>query len=109
MSDKILVLVTVGSLEKGEEMARTLVEERLAACVNMVPGIRSFYRWEGKVTDDAELLLLIKTRAVLFDTLKERVLALHSYDLPEVVALSIEKGHQPYLDWIDGETRAIRD
>ena len=104
MSDKILVLVTVGFLENGEKIARTLVAEQLAACVNIVPGIRSFYRWEGKVTDDTELLLLIKTKAALFDALKERVLALHSYDLPEVVALSIEKGHEPYLDWIDGET-----
>jgi periplasmic divalent cation tolerance protein len=105
VTDKIIVFVTAGNMENAENMARTLVEERLAACVNIVPRIRSFYRWEGKIVDDEELLLLIKTRIDLFDPLRERVLALHAYELPEVVALTMEKGHQPYLDWIEGEVR----
>jgi periplasmic divalent cation tolerance protein len=104
MPEKLVVLVTAGNMENAEKIARALVEDRLAACVNVIPEIRSFYRWEGKIADDRELLLVIKTQAGLFDKLKERVLALHGYDLPEVIGLSIEKGHQAYLDWIAEET-----
>lgn len=105
MSDKIIVFVTAGNMENAENIARTLVEERLAACVNIVPRIRSFYHWEGKIVDDEELLLLIKSRSELFDELREKVLDLHAYELPEVVAVTISQGHQTYLDWIEGETR----
>jgi periplasmic divalent cation tolerance protein len=104
MTDKIVVFVTVGGMETAEKIGKTLVEERLAACVNVVPGIRSFYRWEGKIVDDSELLLVIKTRSARFEELKARVLDLHTYDLPEIVGLPIERGHQAYLDWIEGET-----
>ncbi|MHC4944861.1 MAG: divalent-cation tolerance protein CutA [Planctomycetota bacterium] len=104
MEDNVVVLVTVGNMENAEKIAHTLVDEHLAACVNVVPEVRSFYRWEGKVADDRELLLIIKTRSRLFDRLKDRVLALHEYELPEVIGLGIEKGHQAYLDWIAKET-----
>ncbi len=104
MTGKLVVFVTVGDMDTAERIGKTLVEERLAACVNVVPGIRSFYRWEGKVADDAELLLVIKTVEERFDLLEARVLELHPYDLPEIAALPIKKGYAKYLDWVAAET-----
>jgi periplasmic divalent cation tolerance protein len=105
MQDALVVLVTAPSPEKAAEIARALVGERLAACGNVVPAIRSIYRWEGKVHDDAEALLVLKTTRGRFEALRDRVLALHPYDVPEVVALPVEAGSAAYLDWIDAETR----
>lgn len=105
MTDALVVLVTVPTHERAAEMARALVEERLAACGNVVPGLRSIYRWEGKVEDEPEALLLLKTTRARFDALRERVLALHPYEVPEVVAVPVEAGSAPYLAWIAGETR----
>jgi periplasmic divalent cation tolerance protein len=101
----IVVLVTAPTAERAAELARTLVEERLAACGNVVPGLRSIYRWEGKVQDDAEALLLLKTTRARFDALRDRVLALHPYQVPEVIALPVEAGSAAYLEWIAAETR----
>jgi periplasmic divalent cation tolerance protein len=101
----LLVLVTVPTAEKAVELARTLVTERLAACGNVVPGLRSIYRWDGAVQDEREALLLLKTTAGRFEQLRDRVLALHPYQVPEVVALPIEAGSRAYLDWIAAETR----
>ena len=95
-----LVLVTAGSEEEAAKIARTLVEERLAACANIVPQIRSIYRWEGKVEDGAEALLLIKTSETSLSALENRVRELHSYDVPEVIALKLDQGSAPYLDWL---------
>ncbi|MFN7131198.1 MAG: divalent-cation tolerance protein CutA [Myxococcales bacterium] len=100
MSDSIVVLVTAPDEAKAAEIGRALVEERLAACANIVPAIRSIYRWEGKVQDDAEVLMLLKTRKSAFGALEARVKALHPYTCPEIIALPIEKGHWPYLKWI---------
>jgi periplasmic divalent cation tolerance protein len=105
MTDALVVLVTTPTPEKAAEIARALVEERLAACGNVVPGLRSIYRWQGDVQDDAEALLLLKTTRDRFEALRARVLALHPYELPEVVALPVEAGSAPYLAWIAGETR----
>jgi periplasmic divalent cation tolerance protein len=105
MTDALVVLVTAPTAEKAAEIARALVEERLAACGNVVPGLRSIYRWEGKVQDEAEALLVLKTARDRFDALRARVLALHPYDVPEVIALPVEAGSAPYLAWIVGETR----
>jgi periplasmic divalent cation tolerance protein len=105
MTDALVVLVTAPTAEKAAEIARALVEERLAACGNVVPGLRSIYRWEGKVQDETEALLVLKTARDRFDALRARVLALHPYDVPEVIALPIEAGSAPYLAWIVGETR----
>ena len=105
MTDALVVLVTTPSPERAAEIARTLVEERLAACGNVVPGLRSIYRWEGKVQDDAEALLVLKTTRTRFDALRDRVLALHPYEVPEVIALPVEAGSARYLAWIADETR----
>jgi periplasmic divalent cation tolerance protein len=105
MTDALVVLVTTPTAEQAAELARTLVEERLAACGNVVPGLRSIYRWEGKVQDDAEALLLLKTTRARFDALRARVLALHPYDVPEVLAVPVEAGSAPYLAWIADSTR----
>ncbi len=99
-----LVLVTAPDAETGARLARTLVEERLAACANLVPGVRSIYRWEGAVQDDAEVLLLIKTRSEHCEALAARVQDLHPYDLPEVVALAATGGSTAYLDWVRTES-----
>jgi periplasmic divalent cation tolerance protein len=100
----LVVLVTCPTAERAAELARAVVEERLAACGNVVPGLRSIYRWEGKVQDDAEALLVLKTTRERFEALRERVLALHPYEVPEVIALPIEAGSAPYLAWIAAET-----
>lgn len=105
MTDALVVLVTAPTPERAAEIARALVEERLAACGNVVPGIRSIYRWEGKVQEDAEALLVLKTTRARFDALRDRVLALHPYEVPEVIALPVEAGSARYLAWIAGETR----
>jgi len=104
MTDALVVLVTAPSAEKAAELARALVEERLAACGNVVPGLRSIYRWQGKVEDEAEALLVLKTTRARFEALRERILALHPYEVPEVLALPVEAGSAAYLAWIAGET-----
>ena len=100
MTEGLVVLITAPSQEKAAELGRAVVEERLAACANLVPGVRSIYRWEGKVCDDAEVLLVLKTRRELFERLEARVKALHPYSVPEIIGLPIEAGHAPYLKWI---------
>jgi periplasmic divalent cation tolerance protein len=103
-TDALVVLVTAPSAEKAAELARALVEERLAACGNVVPGLRSIYRWQGAVQEDAEALLLLKTTRARLDALRARVLALHPYDVPEVLALPVEAGSAAYLAWIAEST-----
>ena len=100
MTGAVLVLSAVGSRAEAERIAQALVAERLAACVNVVPGVVSVYRWKGAVDGGDELLLLIKTEARAVDALRARLVALHSYELPEVVVVPITGGHPPYLDWI---------
>jgi periplasmic divalent cation tolerance protein len=101
--EALVVLVTAPSAEKAAELGRAAVSERLAACANVVPGIRSIYRWEGKVQDEPEVLLILKTTRARFEALRERVLALHPYRVPEVLALPVEAGSEAYLEWIAGE------
>jgi periplasmic divalent cation tolerance protein len=104
MTDIILVLVTAPTAEKAAELARLLVEEGLAACGNVVPGLRSIYRWEGKVQDEPEALLVLKTRSELFEPLRARVVQVHPYQCPEVLRLGVEAGHAPYLQWVRDST-----
>ena len=100
MTAELVVLVTVPSREDGERIAEALVGEALAACVNIVGPMRSIYRWQGEVCRDDEHLLLIKTTRERYLALEARVKALHSYDVPEVVALPIETGSAEYLAWV---------
>lgn len=101
MSDYIIVMTTVPSKCVGAEMAEKLVSERLAACVNIIPEVRSIYMWKGEVCDEAEVVCIMKTKRSLFDKLKVRIVELHPYDLPEVVATSITDASAEYLKWID--------
>jgi periplasmic divalent cation tolerance protein len=103
--EHVVVFCTVPEAEKGAELGRTVVGERLAACVSIVPGLRSIYTWKGQVCDDPEALLVIKTRRERVDALVARIAALHPYEVPEIIALPIEAGHAPYLAWIDDSTR----
>ncbi len=105
MSARIVVLSTVERAEDAERIARELVERGLAACVNVVPGLVSIYRWKGELERAEERLLLIKTRAERFEALREALVALHPYDVPEVLALPIAEGHAPYLAWLDENAR----
>jgi periplasmic divalent cation tolerance protein len=98
------VLVTAPKGDAAASLARALVEERLAACVNLVPDVRSFYRWEGRVQDDDEVLLVVKTRADRAEALAARVQELHPYDLPEVLELAAAGGSAAYLDWVRTES-----
>ncbi|HJY85103.1 MAG TPA: divalent-cation tolerance protein CutA [Candidatus Binatia bacterium] len=100
MTDAIVILVTAGSEAEAEKIARALVEEQLVACVNILSPIRSIYRWQGQVADDREWLLLIKTRAERFAAVESRVKALHSYQIPEVIALPVVAGAEGYLRWL---------
>jgi periplasmic divalent cation tolerance protein len=100
MQDFIVVLITVGTSEEGERLAHALVGERLAACVNRIPNIQSVYRWQGKVEQSQEELLLIKTRRELFRALEKRVGELHSYEVPEIIALPLIEGNEAYLRWL---------
>lgn len=107
MTGAVVILVTAGSAEEAERIARTLVEERLVACANLVPSIRSIYRWEGTIADDAEVLLILKTRAERFAEVEARVRALHSYQVPEIVALDATAVSTPYLEWLFRETEGV--
>ncbi|VAH52322.1 unnamed protein product [Triticum turgidum subsp. durum] len=101
----IVVYVTVPNREAGKKLSASIISEKLAACVNIVPGIESVYWWEGKVQTDAEELLIIKTRESLLNALTEHVKANHEYDVPEVIALPISGGNLKYLEWLKNSTR----
>ena len=100
MTRIVVVLVTCPTPAVGRRLARELVRLRLAACVNVLPGVESVFRWQGKVDRSREALLVIKTTRARFAALRRKVLSLHPYDLPEVIALPLAAGHPPYLRWI---------
>ena len=104
MQEFIVVYVTAGSPAEGDRIARALVDERLAACVNRIAPVQSVYCWQGKVEQSEEQLLIIKTQRRLFDALEKRVRELHSYSVPEIVALPIIDGSQDYLQWLGDQT-----
>jgi periplasmic divalent cation tolerance protein len=105
MTEKVAVLVTAPDEENAVRIGRALVDERLAACANIIRGIRSIYRWKEEIFDEPECLLLIKTVADNFTPIEKRVRELHPYEVPEIVAVRISEGSKPYLDWIEENTR----
>lgn len=105
MASPVLVVLVTCPPKQAAALAAGLVADRVAACVNVVPAVRSFYRWKGKVQRDGESLLVIKTTRARFARLRRAVLARHPYDLPEVIALPVVRGHAPYLDWVADSTR----
>ena len=100
MSDALLVLSTVGTPEDAQRIAGALVERRLAACVNVLPGVTSVYRWQGRIETEPEHLLVIKTTAEGFEPLRAALVSMHPYEVPEVLALPVRGGHGPYLAWL---------
>ena len=100
MSEFVIVLVTCGKKEEAEKIAESLVLERLAACVNIVPAVSSIYFWEGKLCNEQELLLIIKTTAIIYARLEKRIKDLHSYEVPEIISIPLEQGSAKYLKWI---------
>ena len=105
MTDKIVVLSTCSSREEADRIAYQLVDQRLAACVSVVPGVGSIYRWQGAVERAEEVLLIVKSSRALFDQLRVRIEQLHSYSTPEIVALPIVDGAEGYLDWMTAELK----
>jgi periplasmic divalent cation tolerance protein len=105
MTDPRVVLTTCGSLEEARHIARALVEQQLAACVNIVPQVESMYRWKGEVETSTEVLLVIKTTAGAFERLQAVLLKLHSYEVPECLELTVTDGSKAYLNWIGESVR----
>ncbi len=104
MTEEIrVVLMTAPDMDVARELGRRLVEERLAACANIVPGLASIFRWDGEVKEESEVLVVLKTTGAAVDALVERASSLHPYDVPEVLALPVVEGHAPYLDWVRSE------
>jgi periplasmic divalent cation tolerance protein len=104
MSEFVSLYITAPSHEVATNIGRALVDGRLAACVNIIPGMHSIYRWQGKIEAATEVVLIAKSRATLFEEIEKRIRELHPYDCPCIVAWPIEAGYQPYLDWIAQET-----
>ena len=100
----IVVFITAGSKEEAQKIARGLLEEKLAACVNILPGLESHFWWQGKIDSAKEALLVIKTKKELFNKLAKKVKSLHSYSVPEIIALPIVTGNTEYLNWINDST-----
>lgn len=103
-SDAVVVLTTVANTSEAEQLIRALVERRIVACGTMLPGARSIYRWEGKVADEQEVVILLKTRAARLESLEVAFGELHPYRVPELLALPVASGLGKYLDWIEDET-----
>lgn len=103
--DHLLILVTCPDAPKAAAIARTLVEERLVACGNLIPGLRSIYRWEGAINDETESLLLLKTTTANYAAVESRVKDLHPYEIPEIIAFPMTNGLPAYLRWIEDSTQ----
>ncbi|MEN2985512.1 MAG: divalent-cation tolerance protein CutA [Thermodesulfovibrionaceae bacterium] len=103
--DYMVVFVTVANEEEAAKIAKAIVEEKLAGCVNIVRNVRSIYLWQGKIEDESEVLMIIKTKAELFDKLSEKIKSIHSYTVPEIIGLKIKKGSESYLKWLSEVTR----
>lgn len=109
MTDKIVILCTCSSAGEAERLARSLVEARLAACVNVIPQVRSYYRWEGALESSEEHLLAIKSSRPLFGALRAHLAKLHSYEVPEILALPVVDGSEEYLSWFEASLRSLAE
>ena len=107
--NQVVIFVTVDTREAAQRIADRLLERRKAACVNIVPEVDSYFWWEGKLETAQEALMVIKTRASLVDEVVGLIKELHSYDVPEIIALPIVGGNRDYLEWIDGEVRELKE
>ncbi len=105
MNNYIVIYITTGSVNEAKKIGRSLVEEKLVACSNIISPIRSIYSWQGKICDDKEALMILKTRKKYFKQIVKRVEKLHSYDVPEIIAIPIIDGSDKYLSWINEETK----
>lgn len=103
MTDKVLTYTTCSDVRKAEKLATHLLQNRIAACINVLPGVKSFYRWQGKVETDAEVLLMIKTSRDLITEVRRVIEKLHDYDLPELIVVPIVDGSPDYLAWLERE------
>ncbi|HHW20574.1 MAG TPA: divalent-cation tolerance protein CutA [Thermodesulfovibrio thiophilus] len=102
--DYIVVFITTPSEDEAAKIAKTLVEEKLAGCVNIVKNVRSIYSWQGNIEDETEVLMIVKTRNELFEELANRVNSIHSYTVPEIIGMKITKGSESYLKWLEEVT-----
>ncbi|RLB07557.1 MAG: divalent-cation tolerance protein CutA [Deltaproteobacteria bacterium] len=109
MGEFLIIFVTAASEQEGAEIGRVLVEEGLAACANIIPRIRSVYRWKGEIWDEAETLIIIKSTEELFERIRSRVKELHSYEIPEISAIKLDRGDLAYLEWIKETTSSEGD
>ncbi len=103
MTDKIVVLCTCSTAEEARRIAGEIIAKRLAACVNLLPGVTSVYHWKGDVEENREILMMIKSSRPLFEKLRSEIARMHSYELPEVIAIPVVDGSEPYLEWMDHE------
>lgn len=98
--ENIIVFITTSNEDEASKIARTLVESKLAACVNIVRNLRSIYRWQGKIEDESEILMIVKTQKRLFQSLAQKVREMHSYTVPEIIAMPVIEGSEDYLKWL---------
>ena len=105
MSEYIIVLCTTNSKDSAKQIAKTLISAKLAACVNIVDKFESIYSWKGKIVEDSEVLMIIKTQKALFENLKNKIEEIHPYETPEIISFDISEGSNPYLDWIRENTK----
>ena len=105
MTDKVVIFVTAASRREGKKIARHLVETKLAACVNVSPPIESIYRWEGKIADEREFLLIVKTTRELFPEIEAEISKIHSYRTPEIICLPVIDGSRNYLQWVSDSVK----
>ncbi len=105
MADYIIIYITTSSVNEAEKIGSTLVKEKLVACSNIISPIRSIYNWQGKICDDKEALMVLKTKKKLFNQIVKKVEKLHSYDVPEIIAIPIVEGSSKYLAWLNEETK----
>ena len=100
----LIIFCTTASEQEATTISKTVVEERLAACANIIPKIRSIYRWKEEIWDEGETLIIIKSREDLFEKIRSRIRELHSYDVPEITAIQLDKGDAAYLQWLEAVT-----